>query len=75
VRFWQGQAAFHRVQDVENLVADFKSASATVTRALEDLVPTTLQSVLEQTIPPTLQTILDDTISPTLQNVLNGTFL
>ncbi len=73
-RFRQGQVAFHRVQDVENLVADFKSALATVTRALENLVPTTLQSVLEQTIPPTLQTILDDTISPTLQNVLNGTF-
>ncbi len=73
-RFRQGQAAFHRVQDVENLVADFKSALATVTRVLEDSVPTTLQSVLEQTIPPTLQMILDDTISPMLQNVLNGTF-
>jgi hypothetical protein len=73
-RFRQGQVAFHRVQDVENLVADFKSASAMVTRTLEDSVPTTLQSVLEQTIPPTLQTTLDDTISPMLQNVLNGTF-
>jgi hypothetical protein len=73
-RFKQGQAAFHRVQDVENLVTDFKSASATVTRALEESVPKTLQSVLEQNIPPPLQTILGETISPMLCNVLEGTF-
>jgi hypothetical protein len=73
-RFRQGQAAIHRVQDVENLVAIFKSALATVMRALEDSVPTTLQLVLEQTLPPTLQRIFDDTISPMLQNVLTGTF-
>jgi hypothetical protein len=41
-RHRQGQAAFHRVQDVENLVADFKGASATVTRTLEELVSTSL---------------------------------
>jgi hypothetical protein len=73
-QFKQGQAAFHRVQDVENLVTDFKSASATVTHALEELVPKTLQSVIEQNIPPTLQTILGGMISPTLPNVLKGTF-
>jgi hypothetical protein len=73
-RFKQGQAAFHRVQDVENLVTDFKSASATVTRALEESLPKTIQSVLEQNITPTLETILGETISPTLRNVLEGTF-
>ncbi len=73
-RHHQGQAAFHRVQDVENLVADFKGASATVTRALEESVPTSLKSVLGQTLPPTLQMILEDKISPTLQHVLGGTF-
>jgi hypothetical protein len=72
--FKQSQAAFHRVQDVENLIADFKSASATVTRALEESAPKTLQSVLEQSIPPTIQTILGTTISSTLLNVLDGTF-
>ena len=73
-RFKQGQAAFHRVQDVENLVMDFKSASATVTHALEELLPKTIQSVLEQNITPTLETILGETISPMLRNVLEGTF-
>jgi hypothetical protein len=73
-RHRQGQAAFHRVQDVENLVADFKGASATVTRALEESVPVSLKSALEQTLPPTLQTILEEKISPTLQHVLGGTF-
>jgi hypothetical protein len=72
--FKQGQAEFHRVQDVENLIVDFKSASATVTCALEELVPKTLQSVLEQSIPPTLQMILGETISPMLRNLLDGTF-
>jgi hypothetical protein len=72
--FKQDQAAFHQVQDIEDLVMDFKSASATVTRALEESVPKTLQSVLEQNIPPTLQTILGKTISPMLRNVLKGTF-
>jgi hypothetical protein len=73
-QFKQGQAAFHRVQDVENLVTDFKLASATVTHALEESVPKTLQSVIEQNTPPTLQTILGEMISPTLRNVLEGTF-
>jgi hypothetical protein len=73
-RFKQGQAAFHRVQDMESLITDFKSASATVTCALEESVPKTLQSVLEQSIPPTLQMILGELISPTLCNVLDGTF-
>jgi hypothetical protein len=35
----QGQAAFHRVQEVENLVADFKSTSATIIDALDKSVP------------------------------------
>ncbi len=73
-RFKQGQAIFHRVQDVENLVADVKAASATSTCAFDESGPTTIQSVLEQSIPPTLRTILGDTISPTLRNVLDGTF-
>ena len=72
--FKQGQGAFHKVQDVENLIADFKSASGTVTCMLEESVPKTLQSVLEQSIPPTLQTILGETISPMLCNILDGTF-
>jgi hypothetical protein len=72
--FKQGKAAFHKVQDVENLNVDFKSASSTVTCTLEESVPKTLQSVLEQSIPPTLQMILGETISPTLRNVLDGTF-
>jgi hypothetical protein len=74
LRFRQGQATFYRVQDVETLVADVKSASASSTCALNELVPMTIQSVLEQSIPPTLWTILGDTISPTLCNVLDGTF-
>ncbi len=73
-RFKQCQATFHRVQDMETLVADIKSALASSTRALDELVPTTIQSVLEQSIPHTLRTILGDTISPTLCNVLDGTF-
>jgi hypothetical protein len=72
--FKQGQAAFHRVQDVENLVTDFKSASAMVTRALEESAPKTIQSVLEQSIPPTLQMVLREMIPPTLRNVFDGTF-
>jgi hypothetical protein len=72
--FKQGHAAFHRVQDVENLIADFKSGSAMVACELEESVPKTLQSVLEQSIPPTLQTILGETISPMLCNILDGTF-
>ncbi len=73
-RFKQGQATFHRVQDVETLVVDVKSALASFKHVLNKLVPTTIQSVLEQSIPPTLRTILGDTISPTLCNVLDGTF-
>ncbi len=73
-KFKQGQGTFHRVQDVETLVADVKSASASSTPALDKLVSTTIQSVLEQSIPPTLWTILGDTISPMLCNVLDGTF-
>jgi hypothetical protein len=38
----QGQTAFHRVQDVKKLVADFKSALSMVTHALEELVPQTI---------------------------------
>jgi hypothetical protein len=73
-RYKQGQAAFHQVQDVENMATDFKSALATVTCALEESLPKTIQSVLEQNITPTLETILGETISPTLRNVLEGTF-
>jgi hypothetical protein len=73
-RFKQGQVAFHKVQDVRNLIADFKSALAMVTRTLEESVPKTLQSVLEQSIPPTLQMILGEIISSMLCNVHDGTF-
>jgi hypothetical protein len=74
VRFKQGQAAFHKVKDVEGLVDDLKLVLQTVTTVLDASVPSTLQSVLAQTIPPSLQTVLQDTISPTLCDVLNDTF-
>ncbi len=70
----QGQAAFHRVQDVENLVADFKSTSTTVIHALDESVPMSIGLAIVQTLPPTLQTALGETISPTLRNVLDCTF-
>ncbi len=62
------------MQDVENLIVDVKSASATSTCVFDESVPTTIQSALEQSIPPTLRTILGDTIFPKLCNVLDGTF-
>jgi predicted nucleic acid-binding Zn-ribbon protein len=58
----QGQAAFHRVQEVENLVADFKSTSATIIDALDKSVPKYIKSAIMQTLPPTLQTVLGETI-------------
>jgi hypothetical protein len=70
----QGQAAFHRVQDVKNLVADFKSTLTTVIHTLDESVLKSIGSAFAQTLPPTLQTVLGEMISPTLRNVLGGTF-